>query len=220
MARAPRRPAATASMAVQGPRAAASPPANTPARPVAWVCLSMTIWLRSTARSVAPLAKSSTMPWPVAKITVSQTISLKVLSRGTGGRQPRASASPRVQAVNSTLAARPSGPATTAVGMHEQMKLIDSSRPSSISSAEAGMVASSSMQTSCTCSAPRRTAVRPASKATSPPPMTTTFLPMATGFSRVASRSRSTAVKTPSRSLPGMGSGRPPCRPTPKKTAW
>ena len=216
MARAPRRPAATASMAVQGPRAAASPPANTPLRPVFWVCLSITIWFFSTLTPLAPLAKSSTMPWPVAKTTVSQASSLKVLSRGTGGRQPRSSASPSVQAVNSTLAARPSGPATTAVGMHEQMKLIDSSRPSSISSAEAGMVSSSSMQTSVTFSAPRRTAVRPASKATSPPPMTITFLPMSMGLPRVASRSRSTAVKTPLASLPGIGSGRPPCRPTPR----
>ena len=65
-----------------------------------------------------------------------------------------------------------------AVGMHEQMKLMDSPRPSSISSAEAGMVSSSSMQVRVTFSAPSRRAVRPASKATSPPPMTTTFLPI------------------------------------------
>ena len=58
-------------------------------------------------------------PGPVANTTVSQSSSLKVFSTGTGGRQPRASASPSVQAVNSTPQARPSASVLTAVGMRE-----------------------------------------------------------------------------------------------------
>ena len=72
MARAPRRPAAIASIAVQGPIAAASPPANTPVRPVIIVSGSTTIWPCSTATPSAPAAtKSSTIAWPTAKMTVS-----------------------------------------------------------------------------------------------------------------------------------------------------
>ena len=187
MARAPRRPAAIASMAVQGPTAAASPPANTPLRPVAPVCLSTTIWLFSILMLRAPLVKSSIIAWPVAKMTVSHSSSVNELSIGTGGRQPRSSASPSVQYWKSTLLARPSASELIEVGMQEQMKVIDSPRPSSISSLEAGMVSSSSMQVRVTFSAPKRSAVRPASKATSPPPTTTTFLPMSTGLPTVAS---------------------------------
>ena len=94
MLRAARRPAATASIAVHGALAAASPPANTPARLVTCVCLSVTIWPRSTSMPVAPCRKSSTMLWPMAKMTVSQSRSCSVPSSRTGGRQPRASGSP------------------------------------------------------------------------------------------------------------------------------
>ena len=98
----------------------------------------------------------------------------------TGGRQPRASGSPSEQARNSTLLARPEASVTICDGMQEQLKLMPSSRPSVSSSSEAGTLWSSSMQLMVTFSAPSRSAVRPASKATSPPPMTTTFLPMST----------------------------------------
>ena len=186
MARAARRPAATASIAVHGALAAASPPANTPARPVASVCLSVTIWPRSTWTPSAPWTKSSTMLWPMAKITVSQPRSCSVPSSRTGGRQPRASGSPSEHELKVTPQARPDVSRTTASGMHEQLKLMPSSRPSSTSSSEAGIVTSSSMQLMVTRSAPRRRAVRPASKATSPPPTTTTSLPISTGSPTVA----------------------------------
>ncbi len=109
MLRAARRPAATASMAVQGARAAASPPANTPFLPVASVALSVTIWPFSTLTLLgAPSRKSSTMLWPMAKMTVSHSSSCSEPAMATGGRQPRASGSPSEQARNSTLFARPS----------------------------------------------------------------------------------------------------------------
>ena len=85
MARAPRRPAAIASIAVQGPIAAASPPANTPVRPVIIVSVSTWIWPRSTATSSAPARKSSTIAWPTAKITVSASSSTN--SPSTGDRR-------------------------------------------------------------------------------------------------------------------------------------
>ena len=113
----------------------------------------------------------------------------------TGGRQPRASGSPSEQARNSTLLARPSASVTIGDGMHEQLKLMLSSRPSVSSSSEAGTLWSSSMQLMVTFSAPRRRAVRPASKATSPPPMTTTFLPMSTFSPSVAALSRLDGVE-------------------------
>ena len=102
MARAPRRPAAIASIAVQGPIAAASPPANTPVRPVIIVSVSTWIWPRSTATSSAPARKSSTIAWPTAKITVSASSSTNSPSTGTGGRQPRSLGSPSVQRWNFT----------------------------------------------------------------------------------------------------------------------
>ncbi len=146
MLRAARRPAATASIAVHGALAAASPPANTPARPVAWVRLSLTIWPRSTSMPVAPCRKSSTMLWPMAKMTVSQSRSCSVPSRRTGGRQPRASGSPSEHELKVTPQARPSASSLMPSGMHEQLKRMLSASPSSTSSSEAGTVWSSSMQ--------------------------------------------------------------------------
>ena len=110
MARAPRRPAAIASIAVQGPIAAASPPAKTPVRPVIIVSVSTWIWPRSTATSSAPARKSATIAWPTAKITVSASSSTNSPSTGTGGRQPRSLGSPSVQRWNLTPVAMPSLP--------------------------------------------------------------------------------------------------------------
>ena len=162
MARAPRRPAAIASIAVQGPIAAASPPANTPVRPVIIVSVSTWIWPRSTATSSAPARKSSTIAWPTAKITVSASSSTNSPSTGTGGRQPRSLGSPRVQRWNLTPVATPPLPRIS-TGTSEYSTWTCSSLPSSISSDEAGAVRSSSMQARVTSSAPQRKAVRPAS---------------------------------------------------------
>ena len=214
MLRAARRPAATASMAVHGALAAASPPANTPFLPVPSVALSVRIWPFSTVMPLDPSRKSSTMLWPMAKMTVSHSSSYSEPAMATGGRQPRSSGSPSEQARNSTLRARPESSVTICDGMHEQLKAMLSSRPSVSSSSEAGTLWSSSIQLMVTFSAPSRSAVRPASKATSPPPMTTTFLPMSTFSPSEAALSTLTASRTPLASAPGTGRVRPPCRPT------
>ncbi len=159
------------------------------------------------------------MLWPMAKMTVSQSSVCSEPAMATGGRQPRASGSPSEQARNSTLLARPEASVTICDGMQEQLKLMPSSRPSVSSSSEAGTLWSSSMQLMVTFSAPRRSAVRPASKATSPPPMTTTFLPMSTFSPSEAALRTLTASRTPLASAPGTGRVRPPWRPTARYTA-
>ena len=162
-ARAPRRPAAIASIAVQGPIAAASPPANTPVRPVIIVSGSTVIWPRATATPSAPVAtKSSTIAWPTAKMTVSASSSTNSPSTGTGGRHPRSLGSPKVQRWNFTPVATPPLPRIS-TGTSEYSTWTCSSLPSSISSDEAGAVRSSSMQARVTSPAPQRYAVRPAS---------------------------------------------------------
>ena len=197
----------------RGRVAAASPPANTPFLPVPSVALSVRIWPLLDLEALGALGEVVDHALADGEDDGVAVELARSRSMATGGRQPRASGSPSEQARNSTLLARPS--ASVTIGdRHAGAVEADATRrgPLSISSAEAGTLWSSSMQLMVTFSAPRRSAVRPASKATSPPPMTTTFLPMSTGFSpRGGLAQRSTASRTPLASAPGIGQrcGRP-----------
>ena len=98
MLAAPLRPAAIASMAVSGPRGG-DVAAGEHGRMRRWPACAASVLtaLRSISTPSRPLAKSSTMAWPMATMTVSQAISTKAPSMGSGRRRPCSSGSPSLQ---------------------------------------------------------------------------------------------------------------------------
>ncbi len=94
IARAPRRPAAIASMIMPGP-VTKSPPAKTPGRLVARVLLSTTrVSHRVRSRALSAGRKERSGAWPTAAITVSASMKVSEPSIGMGRRRPLSSGSP------------------------------------------------------------------------------------------------------------------------------
>jgi len=216
MLRAARCPAAIASMAVHGPLAAASPPANTPFLPVPSVVLSVTIWSFSTRcrrrrrESPADQTLADGEDYGVA-------VEL-VLRAGDGDRrrQPRASGCPASR--RETRLWRRAVGSFFDRGRHARaVEAMSSSRPSPSSSSEAGTLWSSSMQLMVTLAAPRRRAAA-ASKArrAADDDNVLAYVDL------LAERGGPKHVDGVEDALgvgAGIGSVRPPCRPTARYTA-
>ena len=162
--------------------------------------------------------KSSDIDWPMAIITESHAITCSEPSLGTGRLLPLASTSPRIMVTHSRPETLPSSPMTR-VGLESSTISMPSSNVWFASSMVAGISCLVRRYSTVTLSAPSLIDVLAASSATFPPPTTITWPFNEVILRWYTSQSMSMALKTPSRSSPGMFIEFEACAPTDTKTA-